>query len=402
MAEAAAADAVGLGDEGLILDDVRMEGRVSVVTFRHVVRAAAPSKDIWPVRGDFVTLFIDHTNVAGNKPSSRVERLWAHWTPQLPPFSATVAVKDAEGIAVSAAGAPGAAVLRPTKAPFVHPIAAGWGKLAYEILVGTADGTTARWVWVDAQTGDALWVRDANEKRSVEFGTTPILRPYRDEPSITWKPLPHAYVYADGANLSVPRGNPRRPLPLCMTDDRGAIPESCGIAPGTWLRVALRGPNFEQWTPAEDYEGTSAEPVWRSRPFQYEPSGDPIRVRPDPLFLPRYYPTAETATAYHYFEYIHALYDAAGINTALFGHGTGLQYFRTLGAPEGLIAVCWTDEQCKRCAGWPAVPPNTCDAWNFGRAPTDTAGVCRADVDCADGFPDAYCQFAAPSDVLGS
>ncbi|NMC72601.1 MAG: hypothetical protein GYA57_21445 [Myxococcales bacterium] len=395
-----AGDGIPAG-ERLVLDGVATEGAESAVTYRRVRGAG---QVVHPVHGDFVTLFLRRSGAAGDVSLARVMRLRARWHPDLPDLPAALTPAEADAIATAAVDVEGAAVDPPTAGPFLYPFGSGRARLLYEVRVRDAWWTLSRIVWVDAVTGAVYWIRDAVQQATVEQEVTPVRRPWRPA-AARWKPMPHTYVYRATDDLSAPPG-PNRPEPLCVTDAQGAVPPSCPVVPGMPLRVALRGLHFEQWSPAARLGGIQAEPLWRSLPFAYAPGSGPLRVAPDPAFVPMFYSAEEQANVYYLLGYIRELYRSHGLSVRWGKEDSELAFFRTNAAPDGLRALCTVDDHCRTCSRQPGTPPNICDGYNFGHAPDDKQegcedGMADGDTICRVRFPDAYCQREHPGDAFG-
>jgi hypothetical protein len=173
------------------------------------------------------------------------------------------------------------------------------------------------------------------------------------------------------------------------------------------LRVALRGPYFEQWSPAARLGVILAEPLWRSLPFAYVPGSGPLQVLGDPAFAPTFYNNDEQANIYYLLGYFRDLCRRYGLDVRWGAGNPDLVFFRTNAAPDGLHAVCVTDDDCRTCSRRPGTPANTCDGYNFGHAPDDenegcAEGTVRGDTDCRDRLPAAYCQREHPGDPVGT
>ncbi|MBI5485844.1 MAG: hypothetical protein HY905_00780 [Deltaproteobacteria bacterium] len=404
------AGALGLGStlagDALVLADVVPEETGSAVTFNRVVVAdGGAGKVVYPVLGDFVTLFVLKSGVADGKLVARVFRLRARWSPALPQLTPSISAAKANELALDAAGIADGEVIAPARTPFLY--GTGWGRarLLYEVRVRNPYGTELRVLWIDAVAGEVYWDRDGNQRaRSIEFAADPMRRSWRPA-GVSWKPMPYTNVYSEDADLSAPPG-PTRPKALCVTDGAGRIPSTCAIAPGTMLRVALRGPFFEQWTPQERLGDINADPLWRSLPFEYVPGAGPIRVSPDPAYVPWYYNAEEEANIYHLFHYLRGLYESYFLDTWARGPGGPPTYFRTYAAPHGLHAQCSVDEHCWTCARRAGTPPGTCDGRNFGYPPTDRESLCSSgpggDAYCGTQYGAHYCQFHAPMDATGT
>jgi len=377
------------GGDGLVRESLGALERQTMVNFTHHVTVPTPQGPVtYPVRGDLVTLHLRRSGKQDGPSPVRVLRLSARWTPDVPRTAAAIPGEAAEAVALSASGIADPELIQATEGPFFYPAHSTDVRLLFLVHVG--NGVEARDMWIDAVSGEVYRNQDVQMKRArVEMTASPVRRlpayPYPAVSAYGAHPLRYTYLYDADTNpdFSKPPGVAGRPAPLCATDGDGRIPTTCpGLRPGMRLRVALRGPYFEQWSPVQTVlEGGvrfPVEPIWHSAPFTYAgPDGD-VLVSGGSV-SPPFYNDDDVMNVYNYLTYFRRLIDL--YDDADPYHLDFLVYFRTNAAPHGYAsATCSSDAQCGGCGV--LGPAGHCDAYNFGHGTSEPS--CPTDsVTCA-------------------